>query len=101
MLLSNFIAVSIYHNAAYYQSLLLASALVFFYALFNLTLAVLIAVDKAKEGTIIYPIYAFVQLFASVALGACRLWRVRGNSRHGYRPHNSINSWAYTGYTST
>lgn len=68
MLLSNFIAVSIYHNPGISSSLLLASALVFFYALFNLTLAVLIAVDKAKEGTIIYLIYAFVQLFASVAL---------------------------------
>lgn len=68
MLLSNFIAVSIYHNPAMSSSLVLASALVFLYALFNLTLATLIALDKTKEGTIIYLLYAFIQLFASVAL---------------------------------
>lgn len=68
MIFSNFIAVSIYHNAALSGSLQLASALVFLYALFNLTLATLIAVDKVKEGTAIYLMYAFIQLFASVFL---------------------------------
>ena len=68
MLASNFIAVSIYHNPAMTNSLVLASALVFLYALFNLTLATLIAIEKVKEGTVIYLLYAFIQLFASVAL---------------------------------
>ena len=49
---SNIIAISIYHNAAMSSPLMLASLLVFLYALFNLTLATLVAVDKVKEGTI-------------------------------------------------
>lgn len=68
MALSNFIATSIYHNPAITMQLMLASATVVLYALFNLTLATLIAIDKAKEGTIIYLLYAFIQLFAAVAL---------------------------------
>jgi O-antigen/teichoic acid export membrane protein len=68
MSLSGFIATSIYHNAALTGQLMLASATVILYALFNLTLATLIAIDKAKEGTIMYLLYAFIQLFAAVAL---------------------------------
>lgn len=67
-LFSNAIAVSIYHNAAFTSSLQLAALLVFLYALFNLLLATLIAVDKVKEGTVMYLLYAFIQLFASVGL---------------------------------
>jgi O-antigen/teichoic acid export membrane protein len=68
MLASNFIAINVYHNAAMTGSLVLASALVFLYALFNLTLAILIAIEKVKEGTIIYLLYASIQLVAGVAL---------------------------------
>lgn len=68
VLLSGFIAVNIYHNAAMAPELMLASSLVILYTLFNLTLATLIAIDKAKKGTIIYLLYSFIQLFASVAL---------------------------------
>lgn len=68
ILFSGFIAISIYHNPAMTGSLRLASFLVFFYALFNLTLATLIALDKAKEGTIIYLLYSFIQLIAGVGL---------------------------------
>lgn len=68
MALSNFIAISIYHNPAIASSILLASALVFLYTLFNLTLATLVALDKVGRGTIMYLVYAFVQLIASVSL---------------------------------
>lgn len=68
MLLSNFIAVYFYHSAAMTGTLVAASALVFLYVLFNLTLAVLVALDRTKEGTIMYVLYAFLQLFAATAL---------------------------------
>jgi O-antigen/teichoic acid export membrane protein len=68
ILSSGYIAVSIYHNPSLAAPLSLAGALVFMYVLFNILLATLIAVDRVKEGTIMYLIYAFVQLFASTAL---------------------------------
>ena len=67
-LCSNYIAIAIYHNASLSGSLQLASLLVFLYALFNLTLAILVAIDKVKEGTLIYLLYAFIQLITSVGL---------------------------------
>lgn len=68
MLFSGFIATGIYHNPALTSSIALSSMLVFFYALFNLTLATLVALDKVGKGTILYLIYAFIQLVASVSL---------------------------------
>ena len=68
MVLSNAIAVYVYHNSGIASTLILASSLVFLYALFNLTLAILIAIEKVRYGTMIYLMYAFVQLFAATAL---------------------------------
>jgi O-antigen/teichoic acid export membrane protein len=68
MLFSSSIAVSVYHNASLTLPLQLAAALVFFYVLFNVLLATLIAIGKVAEGTIMYLVYSFVQLFASTAL---------------------------------
>lgn len=68
MLLGGPIAVYIYHDASLTGSLMLAGALVFFYSLFNLMLATLIAIGRVKEGTIIYLAYAFLQLVFSVGL---------------------------------
>ena len=68
MLFSNVIAVSVYHNAGLTLPLQLAAILVFFYVLFNVLLATLIAIGKVAEGTIMYLVYSFAQLFASTAL---------------------------------
>ena len=68
MLLSSFIATYFYHSAAMTGTLMAASALVFLYVLFNLTLAVLIALDKTKQGTVMYLLYSFIQLLAATAL---------------------------------
>jgi O-antigen/teichoic acid export membrane protein len=68
VLASGLIARNVYHDPALEGTLALAAMLVFFYALFNITLAALVAVDKIKEGTVMYLVYAFVQLFSSVAL---------------------------------
>ncbi len=68
MALSSTIAIDIYHNPGISSTLVLASSLVFFYALFNLTLAILIAIDRVRTGTMMYLSYAFIQLFAATAL---------------------------------
>ncbi|MDE1871160.1 MAG: oligosaccharide flippase family protein [Candidatus Micrarchaeota archaeon] len=68
MALSNAIAIGVYHDPGISNTLVLASLLVLLYALFNLTLAALISVEKVREGTMIYLMYAFIQLVAAAAL---------------------------------
>ncbi len=68
VLLSGYVATGIYHNRAMAGQLEIASAMVVLYALFNMTLATLIAVGKTKKGTVLYLMYAIIQLIASVAL---------------------------------
>ena len=65
---SGFIAKSIYHNPSISGLLMFASLLVFLYVLFNLTLAILIALDKVKHGTFVYIAYALAQLLAAATL---------------------------------
>lgn len=68
MLLSGFLAVNVYHNPAMAPMLELSALLIIFYSLFNLTLAALIAIDKVKQGTALYLIYALLQLGVATLL---------------------------------
>ena len=62
ILVSGYAATYIYHQPQILVPLLLASALIVFWALFNLTLAVLVSVGKAAKAALINIIYSVVQL---------------------------------------
>lgn len=65
---SGYVAGTLYHQPGLAHVFMLAAALVWFWALFNLTMASLVALDRAKEGAIIDMIYSYVQLAAAPAL---------------------------------
>ncbi len=68
ILLSGDIATHIYHQPSIATPLALASVLVVFWMLFNLTSAVLVGLDKVKEATIIDLVYSVLQPIAAVGL---------------------------------
>lgn len=68
ILLSHYIAVSIYHQPSLSTALQLASVLVIFWVFFNLTIAVLVALDKVLEATIIDLVYSVIQPIAAITL---------------------------------
>ncbi|MGI0100907.1 MAG: lipopolysaccharide biosynthesis protein [Candidatus Micrarchaeaceae archaeon] len=68
MAFSSAIAVYVYHDPGLSNTLALAALLVLGYALFNLTLATLVALGKVVAGSAIDLVYSIVQLIATVAL---------------------------------
>lgn len=68
VVLSGSIAAYIYHEPSLATALQLASVLVIFWVFFNLTIAVLVGLEKVKEATIIDLFYSVVQPIAAVGL---------------------------------
>jgi O-antigen/teichoic acid export membrane protein len=68
VLLSSTIATYVYHDSSLAGALQLASVLVIFWVFFNLTIAVLVGLEKVKEATIIDLFYSVVQPIAAVGL---------------------------------
>lgn len=68
VLLSSTIASSVYHQPELSEALQLASVLVIFWVFFNLTISVLVGLDKVKEATIIDLVYSLLQPIAAVSL---------------------------------
>ncbi len=68
LIFSNIIATSIYHQPSIANALQLASVIVIAWAFFNLTIAVLVALEKVKEATIIDLFYSVLQPIAAVSL---------------------------------
>lgn len=68
VLLSNIIAVWVYHNPSYTVPLMMGSIAEFFSVMFNLSLAALVSVNRVKHATISNAVYSSVSLVLSVAL---------------------------------
>ena len=65
---SGYVANAVYHQPGLAHAFMLVSLLVWLWALFNLTMASLVALDKAKEGAIIDIVYSYVQLAVAPTL---------------------------------
>ncbi len=68
VLVSGYAAIYVYHQPEIALPLIIASLLVPFWAIFNMTLSVLVGIGKVKEATIIDVEYSIAQLIASVLL---------------------------------
>jgi O-antigen/teichoic acid export membrane protein len=69
---SGFIAGTIYHQPQMAGALALASLLAVFWALFNITIAILVGIGRVKESAIVDVVYSVIQLVGApllVALG--------------------------------
>ncbi len=70
ILISGYAAINVYHQPQIVIPLIIASLLVPFWSIFNMTLSVLVGIGKVKEATIIDVEYSIVQMIASIALVA-------------------------------
>ncbi len=66
--ISGYVAGAVYNEPSLTQAFMLISALIWFWAIFNLTMASLVALDRAKEAAVMSIIYSYVQLAAAPAL---------------------------------
>jgi O-antigen/teichoic acid export membrane protein len=79
--LSRYAAINIYHNTLLVAPLVLASLLVVFWSLFNLTISVLVGAGRVIDATVIDVLYSILQMVLSpmlVALGYGVLGAVAG-----------------------
>jgi O-antigen/teichoic acid export membrane protein len=68
VIFSSDIATYVYHQPSIAMALQLASLLVIFWVIFNLTMSVLVGLEKVKEATIIDLFYSILQPIAAVGL---------------------------------
>ncbi|MDE1865104.1 MAG: oligosaccharide flippase family protein [Candidatus Micrarchaeota archaeon] len=67
---SSFVAVQVYHQPQITGALMLASVLAIFWALFNITIAVLVGIGRVTESAIVDVVYSVIQLIAAPLLVA-------------------------------
>ncbi len=68
LIFSGAIATSIYHQPTIASALQLASVIVIFWAFFNITIAVLVGLERVREATIIDLLYSVLQPIIAVGL---------------------------------
>ena len=66
--LSGFVATNVYHQPQILDTLVLASLLAVFWALFNITISILVGIGRVTESAIVDIVYSVVQLIAAPLL---------------------------------
>jgi O-antigen/teichoic acid export membrane protein len=70
ILVSGYVATNIYHQPQIANALMLAALLAVFWALFNITISILVGIGRVKESAIVDVVYSVAQLIAAPVLVA-------------------------------